>query len=158
MRGASDCRKRTHRKVNTRKLSSLVRNIVIITNELFHLCSFCHKCQKPVFYTLCLLRHRSLPYLCTACFALPRLRPFSFVSSACRLYRHADAPLEWEVHFWIYFLADNSFSLGLFTMSEFRIYVGTTFSITDFMVSTSFLSAASFNISRLGFKSSIVIS
>ena len=83
-----DCRKRTHRKVNIKNSSSLVRNITIITNEIFHLCSFCHKCQKPAFYTLCLLRHRSLPYLCTVCFALPRLRPFSFVLSSCRFYRH----------------------------------------------------------------------
>ena len=86
----SDFRKRTHRKVNTKKFKLISKEYYIITNELFHLCSFCHKCQKPVFYTLCLLRHRSLPYFCTACFALPRLRPFSFVFSACRLYRHAD--------------------------------------------------------------------
>ena len=87
----SDCRKRTHRKVNIKKLCSLVRNITSLLMSFFHFCSFCHKCQKPLFYTLCLLRHRSLPYLCTACFALPCLRPFSFVSAACRLYRHAAA-------------------------------------------------------------------
>ena len=86
-----DCRKRTHRKVNIKNESSLVRNITSLLMSFFHFCSFCHKCQKPLFYTLCLLRHRSLPYLCTACFALPRLRPFSFVLSACRLYRHAAA-------------------------------------------------------------------
>ncbi len=73
-----------------KKLMLIGKKYHIITNEHFYFCSFCHKCQKPLFYTLCLLRHRSLPYLCTACFALPRLRPFSFVLSACRLYRHAD--------------------------------------------------------------------
>ena len=68
------------------------RDITSLLMSFFHFCSFCHKCQKPLFYTLCLLRHRSLPYLCTACFALPRLRPFSFVLSACRLHRHAETP------------------------------------------------------------------
>ena len=42
------------------KIKLISKEYLIITNELFHLCSFCHKCQKPVFYTLCLLRHRSL--------------------------------------------------------------------------------------------------
>ncbi len=97
----SDCRKRTHRKVNIKKLCSLVRNITSLLMSFFHFCSFCHKCQKPLFYTLCLLRHRSLPYLCTACFALPRLRPFSFVSSACRLYRHAETSVL-QMFFFIY--------------------------------------------------------
>ena len=72
-------------------LTGMGSKYYILTNELFYFCSFCHKCQKPLYYTLYLLRHHSLPYLCTACFALPRLRPFSFVLSACRLYRHAEA-------------------------------------------------------------------
>ena len=54
MKQPSDCRKRTHRKVNTKKFKLISKEYYIITNELFHLCSFCHKCQKPVFYTLCL--------------------------------------------------------------------------------------------------------
>ena len=61
------------------KQSSLVRYQQYFINELSLLRNFCHKCQKPLFYTLCLLRHRSLPYHCTVCFAIPRLRPFSFV-------------------------------------------------------------------------------
>ena len=58
------------------KQSSLVRYQQYFINELSLLRNFCHKCQKPLFYTLCLLRHRSLPYFCTACFAFPCLRPF----------------------------------------------------------------------------------
>ena len=54
MQSASDCRKRTHRKVNIKKLCSLVRNITSLLMSFFHFCSFCHKCQKPLFYTLCL--------------------------------------------------------------------------------------------------------
>ena len=61
------------------KQSSLVRYQQYFINELSLLRNFCHKCQKPLFYTLCLLRHRSLPYHCTVYFAIPRLRPFSFV-------------------------------------------------------------------------------
>ena len=107
----SDCRKRTHRKVNTKKFKLISKEYYIITNELFYLCSFCHKCQKPIFYTLCLLRHRSLPYFCTACFALPRLRPFSFVFSACRLYRHAEGVANRNTLFF-------ALSLGLVTRSS----------------------------------------
>ena len=50
---ALDCRKRTHRKVNIKK-RSLVRNITSLLMSFFHFCSFCHKCQKPLFYTLSL--------------------------------------------------------------------------------------------------------
>ena len=71
--------KKTAPQSVNKKQSSLVRYQLYFINELFHLWSFWPKCQKTEFYTLCLLRHRSLPYLCTVCFAIPRLRPFSFV-------------------------------------------------------------------------------
>ena len=37
-----------------KKLMLIGKKYHIITNEHFYFCSFCHKCQKPLFYTLCL--------------------------------------------------------------------------------------------------------
>ena len=111
----------------------------IITNEHFYFCSFCHKCQKPLFYTLCLLRHRSLPYLCTACFALPRLRPFSFVLSACRLYRHAESPSTDGLYLYL-------FEKFIFTFRASNLYFANSLGYTDaclaFFTSKIFMSSS----------------
>ena len=44
---------------------------------------------KPWFYALLCFVTAPLPYHRTVCVAAPRLTTFSFVFSACRLYRHA---------------------------------------------------------------------